>query len=73
MKIGDLVRLTKVPSDLPDDTQLQTLFQGCVGKSFPIVAFDDDLIELHVGEAFGQVADYHRIWVDAGHVKLQKA
>jgi hypothetical protein len=74
MKIGDIVRVTKIPADLPPgDVPLQTLFRGCLGKTFPIVAFDDDLIELHVGEAFGEAPERHRIWVDAQHVKLQQA
>lgn len=74
MKIGDTVRVTKIPADLPaDNVQLQTLFRGCLHKSFKIVAFDDDLLELHVGEAFGKPAEYHQIWLAADHVKLIEA
>lgn len=74
MKIGDTVRVVKIPADLPpNDKQLQTLFRGCVGKEFAIVAFDDDLIELHVGEAFGKPAAHHQIWLDAKHLKLIEA
>jgi hypothetical protein len=70
MKVGDQVRVTKIPDDLPkDNKQLQTLFRGCMNKTFPIAAFDGDLIELHVGEAFGKPADYHRIWLDAAHLQ----
>jgi hypothetical protein len=54
MKIGDKVRVVKVPDGVPpDNAQLITLFRGCVGKTFPIIKFDDGLVELHVGEAFG--------------------
>ena len=71
MNIGDKVRVTKVPADLPEgNRQLETLFKGCVGKTFPVAAIDDGLFELHVGEAFGKPSDYHRIWVGPEHVKL---
>lgn len=72
MKIGDTVRVMKIPSDLPGDKALQTLFRGCLNKSFKIAGFDDDLIELHVGEAFGESAEKHRIWIGPDHVKLQQ-
>jgi hypothetical protein len=74
MKIGDTVRVTKIPADLPKDNKpLQTLFRGCLGKDFKIAAFDDDLLELHVGEAFGEPADKHRIWIGPDHVTLLQA
>ena len=58
MNIGDKVRVERMPDGLPpDNKQLQTLFSGCVGKTFPIVKFDGDLIELHVGEVFGKPQD----------------
>lgn len=70
MNVGDKVRVTKIPADLPEDNaQLQTLFKGCLHKTFAIAGFDGDLIELHVGEAFGKPANYHQIWLDADHVK----
>lgn len=71
MKVGDIVKVTKAPADLPkDNKQLQTLFRGCVGKTFAIAAFDGDLVEFHVGEAFGKPAAHHQIWLDADHIKL---
>jgi hypothetical protein len=74
MKIGDKVKVTKVPADLPaGNAQLETLFHGCLGKTFTIAAMDDGLFELHVGEAFGKPADYHRIWLDDGHLKRVEA
>ena len=70
MKIGDKVKLTKILADLPaDNVPLQTLFRGCVGKTFTIAGFDDDLVELHVGEAFGKTAEHHQIWVAPDHLK----
>jgi hypothetical protein len=74
MNVGDKVKVTKIPADLPEgNRQLETLFKGCVGKTFAIAAFDDGLLELHVGEAFGKPADFHRIWVGADHVKRVEA
>ena len=71
MKIGDTVRVTKIPDDLPDtDRRLLTMFQSCLGKDFKVAAFDDDLIELHVGELFDQPSDKHRIWLPADHLKV---
>ena len=74
MNIGDKVRDLRAPDGLPpDNKQLQTLFRGCVGKTFPIVKLDDGLVELHVGEVFGKPADYHQIWLEPSQVKLVEA
>lgn len=72
MKIGDKVKVVKMPSDLPDDDALRKLFKGCVGKTFQIAAFDDDLAELHVGEAFGEAKDKHRIWLPPEYLAAVK-
>jgi len=74
MNIGDKVRVLRMPDGLPpDNKQLQPLFRNCVGKTFPIVKFDGDLIELHVGEVFGKALNYHQIWLDPSQVKLVEA
>jgi hypothetical protein len=74
MKIGDKVRVERLPDGLPpDNKQLQTLFRGCLGKTFPIVNFDGPLVELHVGEVFDKPADHHQIWLDPSQVKLVEA
>ncbi|MFA5957449.1 hypothetical protein [Hyphomicrobium sp.] len=74
MNIGDKVRVMGTPDGVPkDNKQLMTLFRGCVGKTFPIVKFDDGLIELHVGEVFGKPAEYHQIWLDPGQVQVVEA
>lgn len=73
MNIGDKVRVTKIPADLPaEDKRLQKLFKACLGKEFVIAAFDDGLAELHVGEVFDQPSDKHRIWLGADHLKVVK-
>ena len=74
MKIGDKVRVMKVPDSVPpDNKQLLTLFRGCIGKTFPIVKIDDGLVELHVGEVFGKPAEFHQIWLEPAQVKLVEA
>lgn len=74
MKIGDTVKVTKIPADLPaGNAQLETLFRGCLGKTFQIAAIDDNLFELRVGEAFGKPAEHHVIWLDAAHLKRIEA
>ena len=73
MKIGDKVRVMKVPDGVPPDNQVMTLFRGCVGKTFPIVKMDDGLVEVHVGEAFGKPAEFHQIWLEPAQLKLVEA
>lgn len=74
MNIGDKVRVLGVPDGVPSDNkQLMTLFRGCIGKTFPIIKFDDGLVELHVGEVFGKPANYHQIWLDPAQVKVVEA
>lgn len=70
MNVGDKVSVVKLPEDLPENNEaLLTLFKGCLGKEFAIVAFDDDLAELHVGEAFGEPREKHRIWLPREYLK----
>ncbi|MET0409539.1 MAG: hypothetical protein ABW006_14355 [Hyphomicrobium sp.] len=73
MNIGDKVRVLGMPDGLPDNKMLLKLFKGCVGKTFPIAKFDDGLVELHVGEAFGKPAEYHQIWLDPSQVEVVEA
>lgn len=74
MKIGDKVRVLRVPDGVPSDNkQLLTLFKGCIGKDFAIAGIEDGLIELHVGEAFGKPAEYHQIWLEPAYVRPLEA
>ena len=74
MKIGDRVRVLRIPAGVPEDNkQLISLFKGSIGKDFVIAGIDDDLIELHVGEAFGKPAEYHQIWIEPNCVRLLEA
>jgi hypothetical protein len=70
MNVGEKVTVVKIPDDLPEDNKsLHRLFNGCLGKSFDIVAFDGDLAELHVGEAFGDAKEKHRVWLPRAYLK----
>ena len=73
MKIGDKVRVMKVPDGVSPDHQVMMLIRGCVGKTFPIVKMDDGLVETHVGEAFGKPAEFHQIWLEPAQLKLVEA
>ena len=74
MNIGDKVKVSKIPADLPkDNAALQKLFKGSLGKTFTVAGFDGDLIELHVGEAFGEAAEKHRIWLEPEYLKHVEA
>jgi hypothetical protein len=74
MNIGDKVKVSRIPADLPkDNATLQKLFKGCLGKTFTIAAFDGDLVELHVGEAFGEAPEKHQIWLEPEYLRHVEA
>ena len=70
MKIGDRVRIDRIPDNLPpdgDEEGLNTasLFQRCLGSVFPILAFNElGFAELEVGEAIGRKPHDHTIWIE---------
>ncbi len=71
MQIGDKVEVVTTPADLPDgDLQTRHLFEKCVGRVFPIVGFQGDLLELEVGEVVGEHRYMHSIWIEPEHVKF---
>jgi len=52
-KIGDLVTIVQVPTDLRDDRELKTktVFETCLDKTYPIQGFDQyGHLELPVGK-----------------------
>ena len=70
-KIGDRVRVITIPSRLPqDELQTKSLFELCVGRVFPIVGFQGDLLELEVGEVLGKEPCMDSIWIEPEHVEL---
>jgi hypothetical protein len=80
LKVGDKIRIVKLPTGLVDDEELQTksLFKLCLGQVFPIcgivpvVETGGELLELHVGEVLGKLAVEHSIWIESELVELVK-
>ena len=72
MKIGDKIRVIKVPAGLRDDDDLRTrtLFDLCLGRTFPIAGIDANRIELHVGEVLGVPAYIHSIYIEPEYVEV---
>jgi hypothetical protein len=72
MKVGDKIRVLRIPDGLEDDERMQTksLFGLCIGQVFPIVGIvpvpeiNSELLELHVGSVVGQPAYMHSIWIE---------
>jgi hypothetical protein len=71
MKIGDKVRILTIPPGLLEgEMRTKSLFEECVGRTFPIVGFEDHLLELEVGEVRGEAPYVHSIWIEPDHVEL---
>ena len=71
MKIGDKVRVIKVPPVLPGgELKTRTVFEQCVGRVFSIVGFQSQLLELEVGEVAGEPPYMQSIWVEPEVVEL---
>ena len=79
MKVGDTVRLIGIPPDVEDDQELRTrtLFENCLGKTFPIIALETvdglphQLIRLDVGHILGEPTYNQTIWVEPGYLELE--
>jgi hypothetical protein len=72
MKIGDTVRLTGVPANLPaahPELPTHEVFEKCVGREFTVVAFNAigwaELVIESVTGNFGQ-----KIWVEPEFLQL---
>jgi len=71
MKIGDRVRVVSVPASLPEgELKTRSLFDLCVGRVFPVVGFQGDLLELEVGAVLGQAPYLDSIWIERQHVEV---
>jgi len=71
MKIGDKVRVLKAPPVLREgELKTSTVFELCVGRIFPIVGFQNDLLELEVGEVVGEPPHMHSIWIEPEFVEF---
>ena len=79
MKAGDAVRLIAIPADVKDDRELQTrtLFEKCLGKTFPIVALESvdglpyPLVRLDVGHILGEPTYNQTIWVEPEYLQVE--
>ena len=71
MKIGQRVRVVSVPDGLEDDPELKTksLFERCLGMTFPIAGFNGDLLALDVGELSGVAPYLETIYIEPSHVE----
>jgi len=71
MKVGDKVRILTIPSNLQEgEIGTRSLFDECVGRIFPIVGFQEHLLELHVGEVKGEAPYMQSIWIEPEHVEI---
>jgi hypothetical protein len=64
MKIGDKVRVVRLPSSLPDGMGTQALFADCLNRVFPVAGIKEHLVELEVGQVRGLPAYMHSIWIE---------
>jgi hypothetical protein len=74
MKIGDLVRVIGLASGLEDDPDglpTKTVFERSVGRTFPVVGFDEcGYVELEVGAVIGVESYLHSIWIEPEHLEV---
>lgn len=70
MKVGDRVRVVRVPASLPDDRGTRSLLASCIGRTFSIVGFQGHLLELEVGEILGKEPYMDSIWIEPEHVEV---
>jgi hypothetical protein len=81
LKVGDKIRIVKLPEGLIDDEKLQTksLFELCLDRVFPVrgivpvVETGAELLELHVGKVLGRRTFEHSIWIESELVELVKS
>jgi hypothetical protein len=71
MKVGDTVRVIKMPSRLVEgNLKTKTVFRRCLGKVFPIIRFQKKWVELEVGEVVGKAPCMETIWIEPEFVEL---
>jgi len=71
MKIGDKVRVLTIPAGLPENSiQTRSLFQMCLGRVFPMVGFQGNLLQLEVGAILRKEPCMDSIWIEPEHVEV---
>jgi hypothetical protein len=73
MKVGDTVRVIKIPPGLVEGKlKTKTVFRRCLGKVFPIVGFQKKWVMLDVGEVVGRAPYMETIWIEPEYIELVK-
>jgi hypothetical protein len=72
MKVGDVVRVVRIPEGLRDDDDLQTktIFERCLGRCFPVIELDGGFVQLHVGEVVGEASYMHSIYIEPEFIEV---
>ena len=72
LQIGDRVRVTGVHPKVKDSREFKTrtILSRCVGRIFPIVGFQKDWAELHLGRIMGRRSWEETIWVEPEFMEL---
>lgn len=72
MKVGDKVKVIKVPRYMTDDGVMNTksVFEKCVGHTFKIHDFQGEWLELHVGRVTRN--RFETIWIEPECVELRR-
>jgi len=74
--VGDKVRVAGIPADVLSDSydeeelETRTVFERSLGGLFPVNSFDDDRVELEVGEVMGKAKYLHSIWLEPKFIEL---
>jgi hypothetical protein len=74
--VGDKVRVAGIPADVLSDSydeeelETRTVFERSLGRLFPVNSFDDDRVELEVGEVMGKAKYLHSIWLEPKFIEL---
>jgi hypothetical protein len=70
--IGDTIRVTGFSKFIVDSKKFKTrtILEKCVGLLFPVMGFQKDWIELHLGEILGKHTWNDTIWIEPEFVEL---
>jgi len=69
MKARDIIRVTKIPAGLPDESR--KVFEFCLGKCFPIHEITDrGFVEVLAGRQLEIDGDFHTIEPEPGEFEL---
>jgi hypothetical protein len=68
VKAGDIVRVIKVPSGLPDESR--RVWEFCLGKCFPIEEIEGGRVVVLVGRLSNMEDGFHEIFLDTGEFEL---